>query len=76
MIRLQQALQQVIAFSKNIECNSFLSSLTDLLKATGQGLLVFYNFFKNVIVAVIFAVLLGVLLLNYFSTNFLRALAG
>jgi hypothetical protein len=76
MIRLQNTIQRLLSSVKDFNITGLLTLMSTFGKAIAQGGLVFYNFFKNIFLAVTLAALLGVLLLNYFSTNFLRALAG
>lgn len=76
MIRLQNIIQRLVSFVKNFNSTGSLAFISNLNKAITEGSLVFYSFFKNVFLAILLSMLLGVLLLNYFSTNFLRALAG
>ena len=76
MIRLQKGFASLIAFWREISFSKLFPGFNKFLVSLWQALVVFYSFFKTVIVAGVLAVYLGVLLLNYFSTNFLRSLAG
>jgi hypothetical protein len=76
MIRLHIILNHLKSFNKYLSNSNLLTFSEVFTKAFTQSILVFYNFFKSVFLPGGLAILLGILLLNYFSTNFLRALAG
>jgi hypothetical protein len=76
MIRLQSLLHRLFTLFKGLNPVELSLNFANIGKAVGHGLLVFYNFFKSVFIPGVLALLVGVLLLNYFSTNFIRALAG
>lgn len=76
MIRLHSILNRLISFNKYLSNSNLIIFSAVFIKSLTQSSLVFYNFFKSVFLPGSLSLLLGILLLNYFSTNFLRALAG